>query len=121
MSVGFNLSLSDLLLCDGFALAFGSNDKKEIYKHLNNNGMDTSQEINEVVCRHRNLRGQVVDCLLYQGHELETREWLTSGAASWEAVVESCDLDLRIQLKTMGRNYSNSEHICSELQKHANK
>lgn len=119
MSVGFNLSLSDLLLCDGFALAFGSNDKKEIYKHLKNNGMDVDQGIEEVVCRHRNLRGQVVDCVLYQGHELETKEWLSSGAASWSNLVENCDIDLRIQLKTMGQSYNNTGHVLSELQKHS--
>lgn len=120
MSVGFNLSLSDLLLCEGFAEAFGNSDEKEIYKHLKNNGMDVDQEIAEVVCRHRNLRGQVVDCLLYQGHELNTEKWLKSGYSSWSNIVESCDLDLRIQLKTLGQNYNNTNHVLTELKKNSN-
>lgn len=121
MSVGFNLSLSDLLLVDGFAEAFGKDDKKAINSFLEQNGMDLDQDIDEVVCRHRNLRGHVVDCLLYQGHELSTKEWLKSGACSWENQVEHCDLDLRIQLKVMGKNYSNTAHVLSELERHANK
>jgi hypothetical protein len=120
MSVGFNLSLSDLLLVHGFAQAFGEDNKEAINKFLEQNGMDTSQEIDEVVCKHRNLRGQVVDCLMYQGHELETKAWLASGAASWDCVVDNCDLDLRIALKTMGKSYNNSGHIISELERHSN-
>lgn len=118
--VGYNLSLSDLLLCEGFAEAFGKNDKKAINVFLEQNGMDTTQEVDELVCRHRNLRGDVVDCLLFQGHEKNTKEWLTSGAASWEAIVDSCDLDLRIALKTMGQQSNNTGHILNEIQKHAN-
>lgn len=120
MSVGFNLSLSDLLLVNGFAEAFGKDDKQAINKFLEQNGMDVSQEIDEVVCKHRNLRGQVVDCLMYQGHELETKAWLASGAASWDCVVENCDLDLRIQLKTMGQQRDNTASIIDHMQKHAN-
>lgn len=121
MSVGFNLSLSDLLLVQGFAEAFGKDDKQTINKFLEQNGMDTSQEIDEVVCKHRNLRGQVVDCLMYQGHELETKAWLSSGAASWDCVVENCDLDLRIALKTMSRQNNNTGMILDSLERHASK
>ena len=119
MAVGFNLSLSDLLLCEGFAQAFGEGNKEQINKFLFDNGLDVSMGVDEVVCKHRNLRGNVVDCLMYQGHE-RGGEWLKSGAASWDAIVESCDVNLRIDLKTMGSSYNNSGHIISELERHSN-
>lgn len=119
--IGHTLSISDLLLIDSFKTAFGSGDKKAIEKILFENGLDVAEPYTLEYSKHRNLRGNIVSCERYVGEERQDRSWLTSGAASWEAVVESCDLDLRIQLKTMGRNYSNSEHICSELQKHASK
>ena len=119
MSVGFNLSLSDLLLCEGFAQAFGEGNKEQINKFLFDNGLDVSMGVDEVVCKHRNLRGNVVDCLMYQGHE-RSDEWLTSGAASWDNILEHSSLDLRIELKTMGKSYNNSGHIISELERHSN-
>lgn len=120
MAVGFNLSLSDLLLVEGFAEAFGKDDKQTIYKILEQNGFDTSMGVEEVVCKHRNLRGNVVDCLMYQGHE-RSDEWLKSGAASWDAIVENCSLDLRIDLKTIGQQSNNTGMILDQLERHASK
>lgn len=116
MSVGFNLSLSDLLLCEGFAQAFGEDNKEEINKFLFNNGLDVSMGVDEVVCKHRNRRGNVVDCLMYQGHE-RSDEWLSQGAASWENILEHSSLDMRIQLKTMGKML-NTGDFCEYAQKH---
>lgn len=116
MAVGFNLSLSDLLLVDNFAEAFGKDDKQTIYKILEENGLDTSMGVEEVVCKHRNLRGNVVDCLMYQGHE-RSDEWLKSGAASWENILEHSSLDLRIDLKTMGRQGNNTGTIIEQMEK----
>lgn len=120
MSVGFNLSLSDLLLCEGFAQAFGEDNKEQINKFLFDNGLDVSMGVDEVVCKHRNLRGNVVDCLMYQGHE-RSDEWLKSGAASWDAIVDNCSLDLRIDLKTIGQQSNNTGMILDQLERHANK
>jgi hypothetical protein len=117
MAVGFNLSLSDLLLCDGFAQVFGANDKKEIYKFLEQNGLDVSMGVDEVVCKHRNLRGNIVDCLMYQGHELSTKEWLSNDACSWDNKIENSSLDMRIALKTMGKML-NTGDFCDYAQKH---
>lgn len=119
MSVGYNLSFSDLLLVDNFAQAFGKGDKSTIEKILYENGMDVSQEVEEVLCTHRNLRGEVVNCILYQGHERNCKSWLSSGSASWSNIVESCDLDLRIALKTMSQQSNNTGKICAELERHA--
>lgn len=121
MAVGFNLSLSDLLLVDNFAEAFGKDDKQTIYKILEENGFDTSMGVDEVVCKHRNLRGNVVDCLMYQGHERSCSEWLTGGSASWENVVDNCSLDLRIDLKTMNQQSNNTGMILDQLERHASK
>lgn len=120
MAVGFNLSLSDLLLVEGFAEAFGKDDKQTIYKILEENGLDTEMGVEEVVCKHRNLRGNVVDCLMYQGHE-RSDEWLKSGAASWDAIVDNCSLDLRIDLKTIGAQSNNTGMILDQLERHASK
>lgn len=119
MAIGFNLSLSDLLLVDNFAEAFGKDDKETIYKILEQNGFDTSMGVEEVVCKHRNLRGNVVDCLMYQGHERSDSNWLTGEGCSWENTLENSDLELRVALKTMGSSYNNSGHIISELERHS--
>lgn len=109
MSVGFNISLSDLLLIDNFAEIYGKEDKEAIKKVLYNNGMDISQGFDELVCTHRNLRGNVVSCMMFQGYERCDREWLKSGAASWEAQLEACDPQTRIDLKVMGNRASPTE------------
>ena len=116
MAVGFNLSLSDLLLCEGFGKAFGENDKESINKFLFDNGLDVSMGVDEVVCKHRNLRGNVVDCLMYQGHE-RSDEWLDSIGCSWDNKLEHSSLDMRIALKTMGKML-NTGDFCDYAQKH---
>lgn len=117
MAVGFNLSLSDLLLCEGFAQAFGEDNKPAINKFLFDNGLDVSMGVDEVVCKHRNLRGNVVDCLMYQGHERSCSEWLSGGSASWDNTLEHSSLDLRIQLKNMGK-ILNTGDFCDYAERH---
>lgn len=109
MSVGFNLSLSDLLLVDGFAEIYGKEDKEAIKKVLYNNGMDVSQGFDEVVCTHRNLRGNIVHCMMFQGYERTCKDWLSKGSASWEAQLEACDPQTRIDLRVMGNRASPTE------------
>jgi len=121
MTIGHTLSVSDLLLIDDFKTAFGSDDKKAIEKILFENGMDINEPVSLEFSKHRNLRGNIVSCERYVGEERQDLSWRQSGAASWDCIVASCDLDLRIQLKVMGKNYSNAEHICSELERHATK
>lgn len=118
--IGHTLSISDLLLIKDFQTAFGNDDKQAIEKILFENGMDITEPYTVEFSQHRNLRGQIVSCDRYVGEERQDKCWLKSGAASWESQVEACDLDLRIQLKTMGKSYNNSGHIISELERHSN-
>lgn len=118
--IGHTLSISDLLLIKEFQTAFGNDDKQAIEKILFENGMDIEEPYTVEFSQHRNLRGQVVSCDRYVGEERQDKNWLKGGAASWEAQVEACDLDLRIQLKSMGKSYNNSGHIISELERHSN-
>lgn len=116
--IGHTLSISDLLLIDNFKSAFGSDDKKAIENILFENGLDTAEPYTLEFSKHRNLRGNIVSCERYVGEERQDASWIKSGAASWPAVVESCDLELRIQLKTMGRSYNNTGHILYEMERH---
>ena len=118
--IGHTLSISDLLLIKDFQTAFGNDDKQAIEEILFENGMDVTEPYTVEFSQHRNLRGQIVSCDRYVGEERQDKSWLKGGAASWEAQVEACDLDLRIQLKTMGKSYNNSGHIISELERHSN-
>lgn len=119
--IGHTLSISDLLLVDNFKEAFGKEDKQAIEQILFDNGMDVTEPYSLEFSKHRNLRGNIVSCQRYVGEERQDRVWLKSGAASWEAIVESCDLDLRIALKTMSQQYSNTAHIVGEIERHAQK
>lgn len=99
MSVHYYLSVSDLLLVEGFKEAYGSGDKEKIFSILKANGMDVDEGVDEVFCTHRNLRGDVVKCIRYEGFELTTKEWLNLGAASLEAHIAACpDASKRVHL-----------------------
>lgn len=109
--IGHTLSVSDLLLIEKFQEAFGKDDKKTIERILRDNGMDVTEPYSLEYSRHRNLRGNIVSCERYVGEERNDKEWLDSGAASWECIIENCDLDLRIQLKTMNKQLNTGDFI----------
>lgn len=115
--IGYSLSLSDMLLVQGFKEAFGKNDQELIKQYLYDNGLDSSLGLDEVVCEHRNLRGQVVNCLRWEAHERNDSSWMSSEGCSWENKVEHSSLDMRIQLKTMGKML-NTGDFCEYAQKH---
>src|ERR1043165_53667 len=119
--VGHTLSISDLLLIKSFQEAFGNDDKQAIEKILFENGMDIEEPYTVEFSQHRNLRGQIVSCDRYVGEERMDKYWLKSGTASWEIQVEACDLDLRIQLKSMGQQSNNTGMILDQLERHASK
>lgn len=118
--IGHTLSISDLLLIKSFQEAFGNDDKQVIEKILFENGMDVEEPYTVEFSQHRNLRGQIVSCDRYVGEERCDKIWLKSDACSWENQVENCDLDLRIQLKSMAKQSNNTGSIINEMQKHAN-
>lgn len=120
IGIGHVLSISDLLLIDNFKAAFGSDDKVVLEKILFDNGIDVEEPYTLEYSKHRNLRGNIVSCERFVGIERSDISWLKSGASSWENIVANCDLDLRIQLMNMGKNHSNTAHIVSELERHAN-
>ena len=100
--VPYSLSVSDLLLVEGFQEAYGSGDKEKIAEILLANGMVTKQVVFVVFCTHRNLRGEVVTCVRYEGFELTTPEWLASGAASLDAHIGACkDVSKRVALQML--------------------
>lgn len=115
--IGYSLSLSDMLLVQGFKEAFGNNDQELIKQYLYDNGLDSSLGLDEVVCEHRNLRGQIVNCLRWEAHERADSDWMQGDGCSWENKVEHSSLDMRIQLKTMGKML-NTGDFCTYAQKH---
>lgn len=114
--VPFSLSLSDLMLIPSFAQAFGENNEKKIKEILFNNGMDIFNIIDEVVCTHRNLRGQVVNCLRYESTERQDSQWINSQYSSWDAKVEAIrDGSFRAELKHIGRQGSADKAFLDEI------
>lgn len=114
--IDFNLSLSDLVLIPSFAKAFGENDKSTIKKILHDNGMETSEGWEEVVCTHRNLQGKIVNCLRFESSERQDDVWLKNPACSFDNKIDACnDHTFRAELKTMGKSYNNSDHVISNM------
>ena len=119
--VGHALSFSDLMLVTGWAKAYGENNKQEIERILFENGIDTEEPYTVEFSQHRNLCGQIVSCDRYVGEERCDKAWLKSEACSWENQVENCDLALRIELKSMGKQSNNTGMILDSLERHASK
>lgn len=98
----FNLSVSDLLLIDGFKEAYGKEDNRTVRKILFMNGLNIKEPYEVVVTTHRNLRNQVVTCERYEGSERLDTAWLKSGFASMYAIIEATkDDNLRHTLRVM--------------------
>lgn len=98
----FNLSFSDLMLIDEFKHSVMSSDKEKLDSILFTNGMDTSKPYEIVTCEHRNLQNKVVNCPRIEGNERLDDEWIKSGAASLDAIIESTkDSDVRRDLRMM--------------------
>lgn len=99
------LSLSDLMLVEGFAEAYGKQDVEKIEEYLWQNGMDVVEyPYSDRVCQHRNLHNKVVNCLRYDGTERCDPEWIATGAASLEAHINSeKDYSKREEMRKMSR------------------
>lgn len=98
----YSLSISDLILVDGFKEAFAYADVDNIKLYLHQNGMDVDKEFDLVRRTHRNLRNQLVNGERYEGQERTDVAWVKSGYASLEAIIESeKDSNLRQTLREM--------------------
>lgn len=86
-----SISISDLMLVDGFAEAYANNDEKKIKTILYVTGLDVSHPFKSVFCTHRNLHNQIVSCERYEGVERQDPSWMRSGNASLENVVNEND------------------------------
>jgi hypothetical protein len=81
-----NISLSDVIACDGYDGSIESRNR--ILWSL---GVDTTQDIEILQCTHRNLRNQVVSCEYYMGFERTDKAWVNSPYSSLEVVIASSD------------------------------
>lgn len=98
----YNLSVSDLVLVNGFKESYAEADQEAIKRVLYQNGLDTSKDYELVQVIHRNLRNQVVNGQRYEGEERLDDEWIKSGYASIEACIAAVDdPHLRSTLRAM--------------------
>ena len=100
--VDFSLSMSHLLLVDGFKQAVEANDIQTVNKILFENGMEVSKKYSIRTIRHRNLQGKEVFCPRFEGQERIDNVWTKSGAASLDAIIaNSKDPHMRRELRAM--------------------
>lgn len=120
--MSYSLSVSDLLLVEGFKEAWGTENQESINKILFENGMDTTQDVEIRFCKHRNLQNQIVDCERYEGEERVDRSWLSTGVASLNAWVNSTnDLSLRNELRGMSKEEKKSDFSFMKQEKDRSK
>mgnify|MGYP005813720667 CR=1 FL=1 len=88
-----------------FQKAVKENNEKEFEKILWESGVDIDLPYEVISCQHRPdpAKPFVYNGPMVTGTERNDKEYLKSGIASWEAIVESCDAGLRAELKMMGR------------------
>jgi len=98
----YTLSLSDLMLIEGFDIQ----DIKNVEKHLYANGMDVYKDGWEAItCKHRNLQNKVVDGIRFHGCIRLDREWVQKGVMSAEDIIHNCqDKSLADELKVMNQH-----------------
>jgi hypothetical protein len=106
------LSLSDLLLIDGFAQKYAEQDEQYIKEVLWKHGVDVTHPFEEEFVQHRNLRKEIVSCNRYIGKARSDKEWLRSGLATLEEHIAAAgDVDLRSDLKNMSREFNGYEEL----------
>lgn len=97
------LSFSDLLLVDGWAEAFATDNKVEINRRLYTCGVDITKPWTVEFSEHRNLRGQIVSCDRIVGTERKDPVWIKSGGASEQVKLEQHEGSMFKELAGMGR------------------
>ena len=97
MKVWRNISIFDLLKIEGY-----TDEKRDFY--LKALGCDTSKGVETIECTHRTLNGDLVTGTLYICMELTTKEWLSSGYASFEArLMSKGDLSMIKEVANMSK------------------
>ena len=98
-----SFSLVDLVQLPDFKLASKMDDKETMNRILYNLGMDTSKEMEWHWCLHRCLSTNIPqENYRIEGEERLDKEWLTSGNASLDAVIQSSnDISLKDELRKL--------------------
>lgn len=108
--VDFALSFHDLSMVDGFIEAIKCDNKKIFDEILYRNGMEVSLGYEIRSSTHRTLIGKVWTGSRVEGFERIDKNWIATGAASREAIIESTpDITLRKELREMSRERTNDK------------
>lgn len=101
-------SFHTLMQYEPFRKAVKENNEGEFEKILWQSGVDTYLPYEIISCQHRPDPSKpfVYNGPMITGTERSDKEYLKSGIASWDVIVESCDSGLRADLKVMGREGS---------------
>lgn len=57
-------------------------DERRLKAVLWTMGLDINHKYVENFCKHRNMQGQVVECIRFEGSEREDKSWMESGHAT---------------------------------------
>ena len=111
-----SISFTDLAKVPGAVKIMERNDKREIEQLLSQMGFDVRLGFEINVCTHRALTtNQAVHGPRIEGYELSTPEWLSSGMASVEARMESCeDHSLRDELLKLNKTGTSDKAMTDE-------
>lgn len=119
-----NVSLYDLMQEPKANQAIKLEDKEELEEVLEQIGFDLSlgwefsEPINHRPRTMKNNHTWTGPMVL--GYERQDKEWLKSGFASEEAIIEYCpDPHLRAHLKTIGKQVNYTGALIDEMKKHA--
>lgn len=107
------LSFYVLMQYPPFKKAIDTSNQKEFEKIIYEAGIDVKHGYEIVSCEHRPNPDKpfVWHGPRVEGYERLDEDYIKSGIASWEAILETCDKELRIDLKTMGRESNNIQDI----------
>jgi hypothetical protein len=84
--MNYTLSLSDIVTALKLSGEKNSStilgDERMLKVVLWNMGLDVNHSFTDRQCKHRNMQGQIADCIRYEGSERSDPAWLSSGHAT---------------------------------------
>lgn len=101
--VFYYLSVSDLMLIEGFKEAHEAGDVDFIKAALWKWGLDITKKWEIEMNSHRNLQKQIYTGERYTGVERIDQEWRSTGFMSTEALIASSKFGLASELRGMSR------------------